>query len=151
MAAVVRCDHSMMACGLSNGGTQLPWQVGHSGQPSPDPVERTTTPTTTSRKVIATVTAASLVNRVNASRLESLRGRQGQPMIAAVPQRPARRLRVAGSPKSARARKPTTRPARKPPTCAIYATPPPADWEDAAAEPIPLTHCRTAHSPLVTL
>ena len=67
IAAVVRCEYSMMAWMSLKGGIQLPWQVGHSGQPSPEPVERTTTPTMTSTKVIATVAAASRVKRVKHS------------------------------------------------------------------------------------
>ena len=45
MAAVVRCEYSMIAVRWS-GGSRCPWHNGQSGQPRPEPVVRTYMPLT---------------------------------------------------------------------------------------------------------
>ena len=63
-AAIVRWSHSIQAFGSSSLGSSWPWQNGQSGQPRPESVARTMTPTVTSRRVPATVVAASFWKRV---------------------------------------------------------------------------------------
>src|SRR3990172_8062913 len=43
-----------MSVGTSSGGMSGPWQRGQSGQPSPEPLTRTTAPRTIKRKVATT-------------------------------------------------------------------------------------------------
>ena len=67
IAAMVRWAHSIHAFGSSIGGSSWPWQNGQSGQPRPESVARTTTPTMTSRIAVPSVSAASFWKRVNGS------------------------------------------------------------------------------------
>ena len=59
IAAAVRCEYSMIAV-FSAGGNSSPWQSGQSGQPSPEPVVRTTAPMPISTRVATAVVAASV-------------------------------------------------------------------------------------------
>ena len=67
IAAIVRWVHSIQALASSIGGSSRPWQNGQSGQPRPESVARTTTPTMTSRIAVPRVSAASFWKRVNGS------------------------------------------------------------------------------------
>ncbi len=67
IAAMVRWTHSIHAFGSSIGGSSWPWQNGQSGQPRPESVARTTTPTMTSRIAVPSVSAASFWKRLNGS------------------------------------------------------------------------------------
>jgi hypothetical protein len=58
MTAIVRCVHSIHAAVSDSGGISVPWQVGQSGQPMPEPVLRTMAPTTTNKKVVTAALSA---------------------------------------------------------------------------------------------
>ncbi len=64
--AAVRCENSISVC-LSDSGTNLPWHVGQSGQPRPEPVARTVPPIITSANVATIVMSSRRWNQVISS------------------------------------------------------------------------------------